>query len=158
MKRACIMAAMLLSMAVAAYAQGKIIIDYKGMTFGKDISEYKLLKQVRQSGDIVFYSKYGDDQAFQGVPVKEQMYGFYKGKFCLAMFTAQGPSSYNTLKAFFDANYGPAHQPKVNIKQFSYNAGDVSIQLGFDDARKVVEVTYMFNPIVRQFMPAGGAN
>jgi hypothetical protein len=156
MKRTIIVASLFLSLAAAAFAQGKIILDYKGMAFGKDYSEFKLLKQARQNGDIIFYTKYGDDLTFQSVPVKDQMYGFYKGKFCLAMFTAQGPSSYNTLKAYFDAHYGPANQPKVNVKQFTYTAGDVTIELGFDDTRKVVDVSYVFRPIVRQFMPAGG--
>jgi len=156
MKRAFICTALFLTLAVAAFAQGKIILDYKGMAFGKDFSEFKLLKQARQSGDMVFYTKYGDDLTFQSVPVKDQIYGFFKGKFCLAMFTAQGPSSYNTLKAYFDANYGPANQPKVNVKQFTYTAGDVTIEFGFDDTRKVVDVSYVYRPIVRQFMPAGG--
>ncbi|WP_243359956.1 hypothetical protein [Fundidesulfovibrio terrae] len=158
MKRAFIAVALLLAVAATAFAQGKIILDYKGMAFGKDFSEFKLLKEVRKSGDMVFYAKYQEEPTFQGVPVKDQMYGFYKGKFCLAMFTAQGPSAYNTLKAYFDAHYGPASQPKVNIKQFTYMAGDVAIQLGFDDARKVVDVSYAYNPIMRQFMPAGGNN
>ncbi|MBI4805353.1 MAG: hypothetical protein HY795_08970 [Desulfovibrio sp.] len=157
MKRAFIITTLILALAAMAFAQGKIILDYKGMFFGKDFSEFKHLKQARQSGDIIFYTKYGDDLTFQSVPVKDQMYGFYKGKFCLAMFTAQGPSSYNTLKAYFDATYGPAVQPKVNVKQYTYTAGDVTIELGFDDTRKVVDVSYVYRPIVRQFMPAGGS-
>lgn len=153
MKRAFIVAAMLLTMATTVFAQGKIILDYKGMTFGKEFSEFKLLKQARQSGDMIFYTKYGDDQTFQGVPVKDQLYGFYKGKFCLAMFTAQGPTSYNALKAYFDSTYGPASQPKVNIKQFTYNAGEVTIEFSYDDNHKVAEISYLYRPIMRQALP-----
>lgn len=143
----------LLAVAATAFAQGKFITDYKGMIFGKDISEFKMMKQVRQQGDLVFYTKYGDDHTFQNVPIKDQMYGFFKGKFCVAMFRAQGPSSYNALKAFFDANYGPASQPKVNVHQYTYTAGETSIELGFDDTQKIVDVSYYYRPIMRQVMP-----
>lgn len=153
MKRILICIAVLL-LAVQAQAQGKFITDYKGMVFGKDLSEFEHLKKEREMNPLTLYSRYGDEHAFQGVPIKDQLYGFYKNKFCVVMFTAQGPSSYNALKAYFDANYGPASQPKTNIKQFTYTAGEVSIQFGFDDTRKVVEVSYMYNPIMRQMTPA----
>ena len=152
MKRVLICLALLV-LASQALAQGKFITDFKGMGFGKELSEFQRMKQVRKQSDLEFYSRYGDEQTFQGVPVKEQLYGFYKGKFCLAMFTAQGPSSYNALKAYFDSNYGPANQPKVNIKQFTYTAGEVTIEFSYDDNHKVAEVSYLYRPIMRQMMP-----
>lgn len=138
-----------------ALAQGKFILDYKGMAFGKDLSEFQHMKQVRKQGDLEFYNRYGDDRTFQGVALKEQLYGFYKGKLCLVMFTTQGPSAYNTIKAYFDANYGPASQPKVNIKQYTYTAGEVSIEMEYDDTNKIMSVSYVFKPIMRMMSSAG---
>jgi hypothetical protein len=151
MKRLFICMAMLL-LATQALAQGKIILDYKGMAFGKEMTDSKYMMKAREQGDLTFYTRYGEDHNFQGVPVKDQYYGYVGNKFCVAMFSAQGPSSYNALKAYFDANYGPARQPKVNVKKFSYDAGDVEIQLEYDDNTKVAGVSYVYTPIMRQVM------
>lgn len=146
--------AILVLMAVTAQAQvqGKIVTDFKGMQFGKDISEFKQLKEQKKFPAITFYSRYGDDKAFQGVPVKDLMYGFVIGKFAVVQFTAQGPSSFNALKAHFDSTLGTPSQPKVNVKQYTYNAGDVSVDLNYDDTQKVVLVSYSYRPIMRQLM------
>lgn len=149
------LALFILAAPTLALAQGKFIADYKGMAFGKDLSEFQHMKQVRKQGELEFYTRYGDDRTFQGVPLKEQLYGFYKGKLCLVMFTASGPSSYNTLKTYFDSNYGPASQPKVNIKQFTYTAGEVTVEMEYDDTNKVMSVSYVFKPIMRMMTPVG---
>jgi hypothetical protein len=149
------LALFILAAPALALAQGKFIADYKGMVFGKDLSEFQHMKQVRKQGDLEFYNRYGDERTFQGVPLKEQLYGFYKGKLCLVMFTASGPSSYNTLKTYFDSNYGPASQPKVNIKQFTYTAGEVTVEMEYDDTNKVMSVSYVFKPIMRMMTPVG---
>jgi len=138
-----------LAAAAPAAAQGRFATEFKGMVFGKPLSDFQHMKLIRQQGEMALYSRYGEDHKFQGVATKDESYGFFKGTFCVAMFTAQGPSSYNALKAYFDSNYGPASQPKVNMKQFTYTAGEVSIELTYDDARKVAEVSYMYRPVMR---------
>lgn len=152
MKKALVVLAVVL-FASAALAQGKFATEFRGMIFGKDLSEFTHMKSVRKQGDLEFYTRYGDERTFQGVPVENLTYGFYKNKFCMALFTAKGPSSYSALKSYLDGAYGPPSQPKVNIKQFTYTAGEVTIELGYDDTRKVVEVSYAFRPIVRMMMP-----
>jgi hypothetical protein len=147
-------AAVLVLVAATAQAQvqGKIITDFKGMTFGKDISEFKQLKEQKKFPAITFYSRYGDDKAFQGVPVRDMMYGFVSGKFAVVQFMAQGPSSFGALKAHFDSILGQPSQPKVNVKQYTYTAGDVTVDLNYDDTQKVVLVSYSYRPIMRQMM------
>ncbi|GFK93498.1 hypothetical protein NNJEOMEG_01331 [Fundidesulfovibrio magnetotacticus] len=145
----CLIACALLSLAAPAQAQGKFVTEFKGMVFGKPFTDFQRMKPIRQQGDMALYSRYGDDHQFQGVATKDEAYGFFKGVFCVVMFTAQGPTAYNTLKSYFDANFGPASQPKVNMKQFTYTAGEVSIELTYDDTRKIAEVSYMYRPVMR---------
>lgn len=152
MKRFLICLAIVL-FAAPALAQGKVETAFKDMVFGRELGEFKHMKPLRKQGDLEFFTRYGDDKAFQGVPVENQAYGFFKNKFCVAMFTAKGPSSYNALRDYFDATYGKPSQTKANIKQFTYTAGEVSIELGYDDARKMVEVSYAYRPIMRMMMP-----
>ncbi len=152
MKRFLICLAIVL-FAAPALAQGKFETGFKGMAFGKDISEFQHMKPMRKQGDMEFFTRYGDDKTFQGVPVESQTYGFFKNRFCLALFSAKGPSSYNALKEYFDATYGKPSQAKGGIKQFTYMAGEVSIELGYDDTRKVVEVSYAYRPIMRMMIP-----
>ena len=153
MKRIAIFAALMLLAAGSALAQGKFVTDFKGVPFGKDVSEIERMAPTETRGDVKLYKRYADDRTFQGIPLKELHYGFYKNKFCLAMFSALGPSAYNTLKTYFDSNYGPAQQPTVNVKRYNYNAGEVGIQLSYDDNSKIIEVSYLYLPITRQFMP-----
>ena len=149
MKRFRIVAIMLL-LAVQAHAQGKFILDYKGMVFGQELKDPRAMKKDHVQNPIVFYTRYGGDRLFQGVPLQQEFYGYCDGKLCLVLFSAHGPSAYNALKAYFDANYGQPMQPKVNVKQFIYGAGDVDVQLGYDDNRKVAEVSYVYRPLFRQ--------
>jgi len=152
MKRASLcllMALALLAAHAPAQAQGKFVTEFKGMVFGKPFGDFQRMKPMRQQGDMALYTRYGEDHQFQGVAIKDEAYGFFKGTFCVVMFTAQGPTAYNALKAYFDANYGPASQPKVNMKQFTYTAGEVSIELTYDDTRKLAEVSYMYRPVMR---------
>lgn len=153
MKRIAIFTALMLLVASAAFAQGKFIIDFKGLQFGKDVSEMERMAPGDSRGEVKFYKRYADDRTFQGLPLKDLMYGFYKNKFCLAMFSTTGPTAFNTLKSFFDSNYGPAHQAKVNVKSFTYYAGDVVVQVAYNDSSKICEVSYLYTPITRTFMP-----
>jgi len=151
MKRLLICVALVL-LAAQALAQGKIVLDYGGMTFGKEMADMKYMKKERQQDVMTIYTRYGDDHAFQGVPIAEQSYGFVDNKFCLVTFSIKGPSAFNALKAYFDANYGPAEQPTVNVKKFKYNAGDVEIQFEYSDDKKVGGVSYAYAPIMRKVM------
>jgi len=151
----CIVAAML-ALTVQAHAQGgRFILDYKGMLFGREMTDPRSLKKDHQQGEMTFYTRYGNDRVFQGVPLEEEYLGYAKDKLCLVLFRARGPNAYNAFKAYFDANYGPARQPKMNVKQFIYGAGDVDIQFNYDDNRKQAEVSYIYRPIFKQLMPGG---
>jgi len=152
MKRFCIVAIVLL-LAVQAHAQGKFVLDYKGMVFGKEMADPHSMKKDHAQGDLTFYTRYSEDHVFQGVPLQREYFGYCQGKLCLVLFSAQGPSAYNALKAYFDANYGPAMQPKMNVKEFTYGAGEVDIQLSYHDSSKVAEVSYIYRPIFRQMSP-----
>ncbi|WP_243312016.1 hypothetical protein [Fundidesulfovibrio agrisoli] len=153
MKRIALFALMMLLAASTALAQGKFVTDFKGIPFGKDLSEVERMAPTENRGEVKLYKRYADDRTFQGLPLKELHYGFFQNKFCLAMFSTQGPSAYNTLKAYFDSNYGPARQHTVNVKRFDYTAGEVGIQLAYNDNTKIAEVSYLYLPITRQFMP-----
>lgn len=143
----------LVLLASPALAQNKMVTDFKGMAFGHELSEFQHMKSVRKQGELEFFTRYGDERSFQNVPIENLTYGFYKNKFCMALFTAKGPSAYNALKAYFDGTFGQPSQPKVNIKQFTYTSGEVSVELGYDDTRKVVEVSYAYRPVMRMMMP-----
>jgi len=145
---------MALAMAVLAHAQGgKFVLDYKGMAFGSKMADPHSMKKDREQGAVTLYTRYGGDRVFQGVPLEKEVFGYCQDKLCVVLFSARGPSAYNTLKAYFDANYGPAMQPRMNVKQFTYGAGDVDIQFSYDDGRKEAEVSYIYRPLVRQMAP-----
>ena len=136
-------------MATAVHAQKKVATEFRGMNFGADLSEFKNMTPAEVLNPVRFYKKYADEKSFQGVPLKEQFrYGFVDNKFALAMLSAQGPSAYSTLKAYFDATYGEPSQPTKNVKQFKYGAGDVTIELGYDDRSKMCEVSYIYRPLM----------
>ncbi len=150
MKRFILALAAIMLFAATAQAQGKFITEFKGIPFGKELSPEDRMSPADKRGDLTLYKRYGDDRTFQGVALKDLFYGYARNKFCLVMFSAQGPSAFNAIKTYLDSNYGPASQPKVNIKQYSYTAGEVSVELGYDDTRKVVEVSYVYKPVMRQ--------
>jgi len=145
---------MVLASAVLVHAQGgKFILDYKGMAFGGKMADPHSMKKDRDQGDVTLYTRYGGDRVFQGLPLDKEVFGYCKDRLCLVLFSAHGPSAYNTLKAYFDANYGPATQPKMNVKQFTYGAGEVDIQFSYNDNSKEAEVSYIYRPLFKQMMP-----
>jgi len=148
-----ILALILVLAASAALAQGTFKADYKGMAFGSELTEFKNMKSLRKQGELEFFTRYGDDRNFQGVPLDTQTYGFYQGKFCLALFSAKGPANFTALKAYFDSAFGKPSQPKQGLKQFSYTSGDLTVEMGYDDTRKVTEVSYIYRPIMHLMMP-----
>ena len=135
-------------MATAAQAQKKMVTEFRGMAFGTELSQLQHMVPEESRGAIRFFKKYADEKTFQGVALKEQHYGFVDDKFALVLLSAQGPSAYNTLKAWFDATYGEPQQPNKNAKQFTYGAGDVSIEMGYDDVRKICEISYIYRPLM----------
>jgi len=135
-------------MVTAAQAQLKVMTEFRGMNFGADLSEIQHMVPEDSRGAIRFFKKYADDKTFQGIALKELHYGFVENKFALVLFNAQGPSAFNTLKAYFDTTYGQPHQPSKGVKQYTYGAGDVSIEMGYDDTRKVCEVSYIYRPLM----------
>jgi hypothetical protein len=141
----------LLLLAGGAQAQNRIT-DFRGIKFGADFSTMEHMSMPDERGGLTFYRKYQDDRNFQGVPLIEIKYGFFKNKLCLVLFSARSLDSFHALKAYFDANYGPAKQTK-DLKQYTYAAGDVNIEFGYDDNRKVAEVSYIYRPIMRDLMP-----
>lgn len=149
MKRVILCLALVL-IAAQALAQGKFLTEHRGLSFGKEISDFQYMRKVRSQGVLDIYTRYGDDRQFQGVPLTEHYYGLYQKKLCLVMFSAKGPSAYSTLKAYFDATYGQPSQPKVNVKQYVYSAGDVDIEMRYSDDSKILEISYVYRPIMRQ--------
>jgi len=152
MKRFCL-ALFLVLLAVEVHAQGGFVLEYKGMVFGREMADPHSMKKDHQQGDLVFYTRYGDGRTFQGVPLQDQFYGYAGGKLALVLFNAHGPSAYNALKSYFDAHYGQAMQPEMNVKRFVYGAGDVDIQLNYDESHKMAEVSYVYRPLFKQLAP-----
>jgi len=151
MKRFCLVL-FFVFLAVEAHAQGGFVQDYKGMVFGKEMTDPHVMKKDHQQGDLIFYTRYGDDHTFQGVPLQSQFYGYAGGRLALVLFNARGPSAYNAFKSYFDAHYGQAMQPQMNVKRFAYAAGDVDIQLSYDENHKMAEVGYLYRPLFKQAM------
>ncbi len=136
-------------MATAAQAQMKMITEFRGMTFGADLSEFKNMTPAEDLNQVRFYKKYADEKTFQGVPLKDPFrYGFVGNKLALVIFSAQNPSAFTTLKAWFDATYGEPHQATKNVKQYTYNAGEVTIEMSYSDSRKMCEISYIYRPIM----------
>lgn len=140
----------LLVAASCVLAQSKFVTDFRGMKFGADLSQFEHMAPLDKGRDLKFYKKYQDDKTFQGLPVKDLSYGFYKNKLCVVLFTTSGVSAYNTLKNYFDSTYGQPVQMAKNAKMFSYPCGEVNIELAFDDNRRVVAVQYSYMPLYKQ--------
>ncbi len=143
------LAALLLA-ASCVLAQSKFVTDFRGMQFGADLSQFQHMASLDKGHDLKFYKKYQEDKTFQGLPVKDLSYGFYKNKLCVVLFSASGVSAYNTLKNYFDSTYGQPVQMAKNTKMFSYPCGLVNIELAFDDNRKVVAVQYAYMPLYKK--------
>ncbi|GAB6038185.1 hypothetical protein JCM15519_27440 [Fundidesulfovibrio butyratiphilus] len=159
-RKAILTLAALLIAASSVLAQAGIVTEFRGMKFGADLSQMEHMAPLDKGRDLKFYKKYQDDKTFQGVPVKDLSYGFYKNRFCVVLFSASGPSAYNTFKSYFDSTYGQPTQMAKNAKVFNYTCGEVSIELAYDDGRKVVAVQYAYMPLYRQMnddMKAGKA-
>ena len=142
-----VLAAVLL-VAAAAQAQPKPITEFRGMKFGGDIKDMQHMAKSGESGDLLLYKKYADDKNFQGVPLEDIRYGFGSGKFCVVLFLAKGVTSYEKLKVYFDSTFGTARQPEKNVKNFSWDSGDVTIELNYNEAQKMSEVHYIYRPLM----------
>lgn len=143
--------AAVLVLAAAAQAQLKGTNEFRGIKFGSDISELKQMSKTGDNGSLRFYKKYGDDRNFQGVPMENIVYVFgMDGKFCAVSLMAKGVSSFEKLKAYFDSAYGPARQPEKNVKNFSWDSGDVTIELNYNESQKMSEAHYIYRPLMKR--------
>jgi len=142
--------AAVLAAASCVLAQSKFVTEFRGMKFGADLSQFEHMASLDKGRDLKFYKKYQDDKTFQGLPVKDLSYGFYKDKLCVVLFSASGVTAYNTFKNHFDSTYGQPVQMVKNAKMFSYSCGEVNIELAFEDNQKVVAVQYSYMPVYKQ--------
>lgn len=136
---------------------------FRDLKWGAELSGLTGMLKLEKNETVEFYRKYGESMKLGQAELKKVAYGFYKGRFCVAVLEASGSANYSAIKAELDALYGPPRQlkgeaggppstrtPRGEPKRNLYESENLEIELVYIEAEKKVVATYVFKPLLKQ--------
>jgi hypothetical protein len=113
---------------------------FNGIKWETEVSTLTEMKSYRKDpshGGIYFYLKAGDGYKLKSGKLIPIQYGFWEGKFYIAVVTTEQVSDWEALKQSVFETFGVGAKPFINKEEYLWTGKDVTMALLYDgDSKK----------------------
>jgi hypothetical protein len=113
---------------------------FNGIKWETEVSTLTEMKSYRKDpshGGIYFYLKAGDGYKLKSGKLIPIQYGFWQGKFYIAVVTTEQVSDWEALKQSVFETFGVGAKPFINKEEYLWTGKDVTMALLYDgDSKK----------------------
>ena len=126
---------------------------FAGIKWGASISSHPALKALGGKDNVAYYQDTDRIFEFDGEPLKDLIYGFYKESFFAAYANITTPDIFSNLKSKFQdsfGNYKINRSEKENLTTYRWEYKDVKIKLKNWESSGKMKIAFYYTPISKQ--------